>query len=60
MDPQVKNTESMMMNNKMTCEAIIGVLSSQKQSHSKAVNPSYPNPRRREKIKLNFYFHTSL
>ena len=23
-------------------------------------NPSCPNPGRREKIKLNFYFHTSL
>ena len=23
-------------------------------------NPSRPNPGRREKIKLNFYFHTSL
>ena len=23
-------------------------------------NPSRPNPRRREKVKLNFYFHTSL
>ena len=24
------------------------------------INPSRPNPRRREKIKLNFYFYTSL
>ena len=24
------------------------------------LNPSRPNPGRREKIKLNFYFHTSL
>ena len=24
------------------------------------INPSRPNPGRREKIKLNFYFHTSL
>ena len=24
------------------------------------INPSCPNPERREKIKLNFYFHTSL
>ena len=24
------------------------------------VNPSHPNPRQREKIKLNFYFRTSL
>ena len=26
----------------------------------KTFNPSRPNPGRREKIKLNFYFHTSL
>ena len=25
-----------------------------------SVNPSRPNPGQREKIKLNFYFHTSL
>ena len=25
-----------------------------------AVNPSLPHPGRREKINLNFYFHTSL
>ena len=24
------------------------------------INPSRPNPRQREKINLNFYFHTSL
>ena len=24
------------------------------------INPSRPNPKRREKINLNFYFHTSL
>ena len=24
------------------------------------INPSRPNPGRRDKIKLNFYFHTSL
>ena len=24
------------------------------------INPSHPNPRQREKIKLNFYFHTPL
>ena len=23
------------------------------------INPSHPNPRWREKIKLNYYFHTS-
>ena len=27
---------------------------------NKNSNPSRPNPGRREKIKLNFYFHTSL
>ena len=33
--------------------------SPQKVSHYH-YNPSRPNPGRREKIKLNFYFHTSL
>ena len=27
---------------------------------SRILNPSHPNPGQREKIKLNFYFHTSL
>ena len=30
------------------------------QSKTFTFNPSRPNPRRREKIKLNFYFQTSL
>ena len=29
-------------------------------SSGSALNRSHPNPRRRDKIKLNFYFHTSL
>ena len=29
-------------------------------SRKQIINPSHPNPRRREKINLNFYFHTSL
>ena len=28
--------------------------------HSSAINPSHSNHGRSEKIKLNFYFHTSL
>ena len=30
------------------------------KDHKNPINPSRPNPGRREKIKLNFYFHTSL
>ena len=29
-------------------------------SHIWCFNPSHPNPRQKEKINLNFYFHTSL
>ena len=31
-----------------------------KNQESCVINPSHPNPGRREKIKLNVYFHTSL
>ena len=35
------------------------VIFKQKRQFNK-LNPSHPNPGRREKINLNFYFHTSL
>ena len=31
-----------------------------KKQESCVINPSHPNPGRREKIKLSVYFHTSL
>ena len=44
--------------------ASVGKLMAQKKDtaiwNKNSIKPSLPNPRRREKIKLNFYFHSSL
>ena len=42
--PNISNTESQHQNRFLTSK----------------LNPSHPNPGQREKINLNFYFHTSL
>ena len=44
---------------KITCKTI-DFLIAYLQVLVNQVNPSPPNPGRREKIKVNFYFHTSL
>ena len=40
-----------------TLEKFLGTL---RKNYLRQFNPSRPNPGRREKIKVNFYFHASL
>ena len=52
----MKISQSICIENQVTGSNVIGA----SIGNGRSLNPSRPNPRRREKYKLNFYFHTSL